>query len=43
MPANDVYPEPFGDVPWVEFLSLVDHSYALVWQGLTHKVRLSIS
>ena len=40
---NSVHPEPFGDVPWAEFLNLVDHSYDLVWRGLTRKVRLAIS
>ena len=39
---NSVHPEPFGDVPWETFLDLVDHSYALVWQGLTKKVKLAI-
>ena len=39
---NSVHPEPFGDVPWEAFLDLVDHSYALVWQGLTKKVKLAI-
>lgn len=39
---NSVHPEPFGDVPWDEFLALVDHSYDLVWQGLTRKMRLAI-
>ena len=39
---NSVHPEPFGDVPWEEFLSLIDHSYDLVWRGLTRKVKLAI-
>ena len=39
---NSVHPEPFGDVPWPMFLDLVDHSYALVWKGLTRKVKAAI-
>lgn len=39
---NLVRPEPFGDVPWSEFLSLVDHSYAMVWKGLNRKTRQAI-
>ena len=34
---NNVHPRPFGDVEWPEFLALVDHSYDLVWRGLTRK------
>jgi len=33
---------PFGDVPWPMFIDLVDHSYALVWRGLTRKVKAAI-
>lgn len=40
---NSVHPEPFGDVPWTLFLQLVDHSYELVWNGLTRKVKASIA
>lgn len=39
---NSVYPAPFGDVPWDDFLALVDHSYDLVWHGLTKKVKMAI-
>ena len=39
---NSVHPEPFCDVPWPMFLDLVDHSYALVWKGLTRKVKAAI-
>ena len=39
---NSVHPEPFGDVPWSMFLELIDHSYALVWKGLTRKVKMAI-
>lgn len=39
---NLVMPVPLGDVPWNELTSLIDHSYDMVWKGLTQKVRLSI-
>lgn len=39
---NNVHPRPFGDVEWPDFLALVDHSYDLVWRGLTRKARATI-
>ena len=37
-----VHPEPYGDVPLERFEELLDQSYALVWKGLTRKVKMSI-
>jgi predicted DNA-binding protein (MmcQ/YjbR family) len=40
---NSVHPQPMGDVPWDVFLSLVDHSYDLVWKGLTQKIKMALA
>lgn len=39
---NYVWPVPTGDVPWIVFEGLLKESYALVYQGLTRKVKAEV-